>query len=116
MKKFLKFASLALLIFILVSCDAGSMEVNGDMSKVKMTAEIKAVGETLEVEVIEGEYGASGIFWVIIADFTNFYDADGTALSRSDIKIGDRVEIRYGGQVMMSYPPQIVAHEIRILK
>ena len=32
------------------------------------------------------------------------------------INVGDKVEITYGGQVMMSYPPQIVAKKIIVLK
>ena len=77
-------------------------------SDFKMTAIITELGEKIAIDVIESEY-TSGIHWVIIADATEFYAKDGSAITRSDLKVGDTVEILYSGQVMMSYPPQIVA-------
>ena len=67
----------------------------------------------IEAEVIESDY-AFGIYWVLTSGDTVFYSADGVAVSRDAIKVGDTVEITYGGQVMMSYPPQIVASKIQI--
>jgi hypothetical protein len=53
---------------------------------------------------------------VILTDETEIKDALGKALSREDIGIGDTLSVVYNGQVMLSYPPQIVAHSItRIL-
>lgn len=83
-------------------------------TRVKMIAVVDGVGERLEVTVTESEY-AFGVFRVITPAETVYRDSDGAALSRSDIKVGDTVEIWYSGQVMLSYPPQIVAHKI-ILK
>jgi len=82
--------------------------------RVKMTAVVDEVGDRLEVTVTESEY-TFGIFWVITPDSAVYLDADGNSISRADIKAGDTVEIWYSGQVMLSYPPQIVAHKI-ILK
>ena len=78
----------------------------------KMIATVTDLGEKIAVDVIEAEY-ASGIHWVIISDQTAIVTEDGYKLSRDDIKVGDKVEITYNGQVMMSLPPQIVAISIR---
>ena len=79
---------------------------SGDFS---MTAEITAIGERIEVEVIENENGMTGPFWVITSEETVYKTADGKTLGRSDLAEGDTVIIYYGGQVMMSYPPQVAA-------
>lgn len=115
-KTFIKTAVLLICVIVLTACDAGEVAVGGDMSKVMMTAEIKSVSDRIEVEVIDGEYEVSGIFWVIVADFTEIYGANGSEILPSDLKAGDKIQINYNGQVMMSYPPQIVAHEIKVIK
>ena len=81
---------------------------------VKMTATVKGIGDKIEVEVVEGEYGASGIYWVNYSEETVFADSENLRVSISDLKVGDTVEITYGGQVAMSYPPQIFASKILI--
>lgn len=66
----------------------------------------------IEVEVIESDY-AFGVYWVLTNESTVYFDKDGSSINRVDIKPDSTVEITYGGQVMMSYPPQIVAHIIK---
>lgn len=66
----------------------------------------------IEVEVIESDY-AFGVYWVLTNESTVYFDKDGSSINRVDIKPDSTVEITYGGQVMMSYPPQIVAHKIK---
>ena len=101
------------MVALIPSCALSEEEKN--MQGVKMTAIIKNVNTDtgLEVEVIEGEYGASGIYWVIISKDTVFADANGNRISKNSLKVGDTIEITYGGQVMLSYPPQIVAKKIQ---
>ena len=77
----------------------------------KMTAEVKELGEKLLVYVTEAEY-AEGPFLLITNKNTVYLDRDGKTIGRADLHVGDTVEIFYGGQVMMSYPPQIVAAKI----
>ena len=79
----------------------------------RLLAIVKNVGEKLEVEVIESDY-AFGEYWVITPDDIPYTDKDGAAVSRADLKPGDKIEITYSGQVMMSYPPQIVAKAIKL--
>ena len=90
--------------------DGNDDNVDGTMpgSDFKMTAVITELADKIAIDVIESEY-TSGIHWVIVADATEFYAKDGSKITRGDLKVGDTVEILYSGQVMMSYPPQIVA-------
>ena len=66
---------------------------------------------TLTVEVIESDY-AFGTYIVHFSDTTPFETAQGDTITAEDLKEGDTLTITYGGQVMMSYPPQIVAQKI----
>ncbi len=128
MKKILTAILLFTLTFSLASCSAvesifrknNDEEPNNDHddgtkpgSDFKMTAKVTEVFDKIAVDVIESEY-TSGIHWVNTAKATEYFDKNGNAISRSDIKVGDTVEILYSGQVMMSYPPQIVAAQITV--
>ena len=97
--------------------DDNSTDTNNDDTRpgsdFKMIAVITETSSNIAVDVIESEY-TSGIHWVNIASSTEFYAKDGSRISRSDLKVGDTVEILYSGQVMMSYPPQIVAARISV--
>ena len=113
MKKISIILAIMLCVSLLSSCNVaqnGGNDVNGT----KMIAKITAIDEKLEVEVIEGEYGATGPYWVITSSDTVYLDKSGNATLRAFLKPGDIIEITYGGQVMMSYPPQIVALKIQI--
>lgn len=112
MKKIL-ITFLILSLILISSCSLFENGENG-MNTTKMTAKIIAINEKLEVEVIEGEYGASGIYWVITGADTFFEDAQGNKISRSELGEGDIIIIEYNGQVMMSYPPQISARRITV--
>ena len=78
----------------------------------KMKATVERIGEKIEVNVYEAEY-ASGADWLVIGDKTKYEGSDGKAISLADISPGDKIEVTYNGQVMMSYPPQIAALKIR---
>ena len=132
MKGIIYTAAIVLLLGALVSCGApkngdhnsiptpsngqneGEEMQNNINERVSMRAIIKAIDERLEVEVTSSEY-TSGIHWVITHDSTAYYAADGSTITRADLKVGAEVEILYNGQVMLSYPPQIVAHRITVL-
>lgn len=116
MKKLTKLLFILLVLSTLSGCESlgfltGPSE---DIDGAKMTAEVVFVGEKLEVNVIEGEYGASGPYWVITSPETVIIDSSGRRISK--LNVGDKIEIIYSGQVMMSYPPQIVAKKITLLK
>ncbi len=107
MKRLFGYMLLAIVLpsLFTTSCTRAS----GD-ERVKMTATVTAIGDRIEVEVLESEY-TSGPHWVITSDST-VYERDGRKIGRKDISVGDTVEIYYNGQVMLSFPPQIVAHRI----
>ena len=111
MKKYTVVA-LILLTCLLFACsvEGGNENVEG----AKMVAVIKNIDDKIEVEVIEGDYGAFGVYWVLVNSDTVYLNENGNRVFKSAIKVGDTVEITYGGQVMMSYPPQIVALKIQI--
>lgn len=78
---------------------------------VEMEGTVTETGERLMVKVTKSKY-TSGPHIVLINDGTVITDANGNSLSLKDIKVGDRLKILYSGQVMLSYPPQIVALHI----
>ena len=80
-----------------------------------MKARITAINDRIEVEVIESEY-ASGILWVNTSEETLVLDKNGKKIEISDLAADDVIEIAYSGQIMMSYPGQIVGLAIRKIK
>ena len=97
---------------ICVSALFSCSDVGGD-PKFEMKATVTALGEKLEVNVTEAEY-AEGIYWIIISEETEILSSDGKNTSREEISVGDELIITYNGQVMMSYPPQVVARKIQM--
>ena len=78
-----------------------------------MRAEITEVMEgELLVEVISAPHGNSGPFFVIAPAETPVLDKDGEKSSVTSLEVGNIIDITYGGQVMMSYPPKIAAIRI----
>jgi len=115
MKKFLLTVLSFAILPMLFSCKAEDNDkIDDETNEFKMLAIVKNVSEYLEVEVIESDY-AFGEYWVITPQETEFFDSNGNKISRSDLKAGDKIEISYSGQVMMSYPPKIVAHSVRLV-
>ena len=116
MRKFLITVLGFALLPMLFSCksnDGTEGEPNDD--RFKLLAIVKNLGEKLEVEVIESDY-AFGEYWVITPNDVKYTDKNGEEISRADLKTGDKIEITYRGQVMMSYPPQIVATKIKTVE
>jgi hypothetical protein len=112
MKKIVFITSILLMLALLCACEISEEEKN--MEGAKMIAVIKSIGDTIEVEAIEGDYGASGIYWVRISSDTVFADENNNRIFKSTLKVGDTIEITYNGQVMLSYPPQINAKKIQL--
>ena len=117
MKKILRIALFIAFSLALTSCrldfDAASDE-GAPGSDFKMTALITEIGEKITVDVTKSEY-TSGILLVITGDKTEYFDKAGNKISRADLTVGSTVEILYSGQVMMSYPAQIVAARITVI-
>ena len=109
-----KIGILALLLILPMLFACGETEDNEEKMAdgFKMEAVVTDVGERIAVDVTRAEY-ADGPFWIITSEKTEFLDKNGNKISREDIKAGDSIVIVYNGQVMMSYPPQVVALQIR---
>lgn len=116
MKHFFRFLPLLLCLPLLFACEGGRGEDTTTVfaEQFTMTATVKKIGDKIEVDVIEGAHGATGIYWVNTGKETAFLDKDGERITREALKAGDTVEITYSGQVAMSLPPQIFASSIRV--
>ena len=78
-----------------------------------LKAVVKAVKNgTVEAEVIESDY-AFGVYWILTPS-TKYYNKNGSQITRQSITVGETVEISYSGQTMLSFPPQVVAYQIRL--
>ena len=117
MKKILTTILGFLLLPMLFACKGENENDQMDeaVNEFKLLAIVKSVGEHLEVEVIESDY-AFGVYWVITPADIKYTLENGDEICRTDLKAGDKIEIVYGGQVMMSYPPQIVAKAVKVVK
>ena len=119
MKKATLFFLFALLL-LLVACDTSAedgvpvMGVPDTAPRFTMEATVCELGEKLTVNVTKSEY-TEGVHLVIPAENVTLTRVDGSPLSLSEIAVGDRLSIVYNGQVMLSYPPQIVALSITVL-
>ena len=111
MKRLFKILILALTLTALTACGTDGGGDSTPIDGVKMTAKVTEVTDRLGVEVLESEY-AFGPYLVHMGEKVKICGKSGESISLSDIKDGDTVEIIYSGQVMMSYPPQIVALRI----
>ena len=98
---------------VLASCDNTNGSLPDVDGKVTMTARIEAMGDKIEVMVTESEY-TWGTHLVITNDSTQFIGKNGDSITKDKLSVGQTVEIIYSGQVMLSYPPQIVAHRITV--
>ena len=110
--KVLLFVLLALTL--LVGCTSASGAGAHTEGEYSMIGTVTELGEKILIEAEESET-AFGPYLVITSDATVYTDAEGNPLRRADIAVGQRVKITYSGQVMLSYPPQIVAHSITVL-
>jgi hypothetical protein len=84
-----------------------------NMEKFVLKGIVIAINDKLEIEVIESDY-AFGIYHVIVPNDIPITDKSGNAIALNDLKADDIVLVKYNGQTMLSYPPQIVAHGINL--
>lgn len=109
-KRILILALVAMMLFA-----TGCSRYEGPFSeKFVLKGVVTNVSSMLEIEVIESDY-AYGVYCVHINEDTKIQNSEGKTISLSDIHPGDTVEITYNGQTMLSYPPQIVAHKVKLI-
>ena len=111
MNKFVKkFCLLALTPFVFCGCAPKEYP-----SGLTMTARIIEISSYIEIEIIKDDYN-SGILWVLVDNLTPIKNAEGKSIALRDLKAGNKIEIVYNGQVMLSYPGKIVAKTITVLE
>ena len=100
---------LTILISILTFGGCKKME----NTTVYMEARILEVNETLLVTVTKSDYAFGD--YILHIDNCNIYDKDGRQITKAELLVGDSIKVEYSGQVMLSIPPQVVAHTITII-
>ncbi len=116
MKKGIGFLLIAInLILGLTACSIfnGDKEVDLSNVKVEMVAQILEINDTILVEIKKSDY-LMGKCIIILHEDILYLSSNGSKISKSHLKVGDIIKISYGGQVMLSYPPQVVAYKIAI--
>ena len=108
MKKLLSL--LLLSVLLLPACGKPKGIENAEHT---MLAEIVKIEDKIEVTVLESPV-ADGPYLIITGEDTAYLNKKNKKISRDDLAVGDTVLIAYSGQVMMSYPPQIVALTIQL--
>ena len=128
-KRFLALA-MAILVLFITGCQPGNNNENNSGSNNGSENNNQGGGETesgefvfkgvvtstdnnryIEMEVIDSDI-ASGIYWVLVNEQTQFVNKSGNPIARALVKVGDTIAVSFSGQVMMSYPPRIAAQKI----
>lgn len=107
-------SALLLPLCLLVGCTSALGEGAHPAEEYTLIGRVTELGEHLLIEAEESET-AFGPYLVHTPSTTAYTDAEGNPLRRADIAVGQRVKITYSGQVMLSYPPQIVAYSVTVL-
>ncbi len=114
-----KTAALLLLVFMLLACVGCGAKEPEVISTIQATYSIKSIeGEFIvEVQDLGGVYSElydeNGIY-IKFKDEEKIYDKDGKEISRSDLVIGDMLEIHYNGKLSKKNPKTITA--IKVVK
>ena len=69
----------------------------------------------IEMEIIDSNI-AFGTYLALTDNGTLYFDSNGSAIARENIKVGDVIEVVFSGQVMQSFPPKIYAQKIYLTK
>ena len=101
---------IALTSFLLL---AGCADRTGAESEYRFRAVVKAVTDDGIEATVSLEDGVHfGEYRILTGDNTQYCSTDGKSVARESIEQGDVIEVTYNGQVMRSFPPQVVATKI----
>lgn len=110
--KIIKGIILALTSFLLFSGCKGSARAADEY---KLLAVVNAITDAeLEVTVADNDGVHFGEYRILTSSATRYYAQDGVKIDRSAVEVGDTIEVTYNGQVMRSFPPQVVATSVTI--
>ena len=115
MKKFLVHITILGTLLMSFSClfacsDCQNQQNNADVT---MVAEILEINNNILVDVKESDI-AFGTYILIPAETVTYFSKDGSKITIKELKVGDVIEVKYSGQVMLSIPPQVVAYIITV--
>ena len=96
---------------VLISCNEEDYDIGGGSAC--LVGEVTAVNGGIDIIAEETEF-TSGPYHILVNDNTKFVFENGQNASIADVKAGNKIEIIFNGQVMLSYPPQIAAQKIVI--
>ncbi len=99
---------------LVLGTTACKKEEKMDNQSVQMIAKVLKNDDVFLVDVIESEY-TFGEYILIVNDTTTISDKKGNKIKKTDLTVGDKIKVSYSGQVMLSYPPQVVAYKIEVL-
>ena len=105
--------SIFVILFNLIGCNNEGGSDLDTSTKVSMTAKILEINDNILVEVIKSEY-AFGNYLLIVNESTIYLDEKENKIIKPNLKVGDIIEVKYSGQVMLSIPPKVVAHIIKL--
>ena len=114
MKKINILLLIMLSAFLLISCEHNNTDDETiPVGGTKMSGVVTDVGDRIAILVSEGAYKDQPIH-VLINSNTSFLNKNGNKTTKDSINIGDKIDVTFSGQVMMSYPGQISAIKIEI--
>ena len=112
--KIIKGIIITLTSFLLLAGCAGSGA--SAASEYRFRAVVKTVADSEIEATISYKDGIHfGDYRILTGADTKYYSADGAAIGREEIETGDVIEVTYNGQVMRSFPPQVVAIKIVVI-
>lgn len=76
-------------------------------------AYVEGVGAQIEAQCLENQCIFGDVI-INISPQTIFKDKDGKEISKSQIKVGDKIKVDFNGVVTRSLPPQVVATQISL--
>ncbi len=112
MKKILNAIILLLGAALLFSCTP-TTEPTGEYKLRGVVEQVASNYSYVEIHITEAQ-NATGTYRVLINEGTAIYSKDGKSMNKAGLKVGDKIEVTYNGQVMRSLPPQIVAIKITV--
>lgn len=115
MKKFLVCVTILGILLLNLSCFLACSDCQNEQNNANITmlAEIIEISDTILVDVKESDI-AFGVYTLIPAESVKYFSCDGSKIAKNDLKVGDLIEVKYSGQVMLSIPPQVVAYSITV--
>lgn len=113
MKKIIIPILILVLLPLLFACSNENTVETGKDGDFFVYATIEKIEKTSIEALMAENQNAYGTYIINIYNGTEYLGPQGNEISKSDLKIGDKIRITYNGQVTKSLPPQITALKIQ---